>query len=138
MGRKGKAGRLYSRLIMEQPPPVEEDTIFGKIARKEIPSNVVYEDDQVLAFRDIAPQAPIHIVLIPKVKDGLTQLSRVEERHKALLGHLVYVAAEIARKEGLAEDGWRLVINDGRNAGQTVFHLHLHILGGREMAWPPG
>jgi len=138
VGRKGKAGRLYSRLIMEQPPPVEEDTIFGKIARKEIPSNVVYEDDQVLAFRDIAPQAPIHIVLIPKVKDGLTQLSRVEERHKALLGHLVYVAAEIARKEGLAEDGWRLVINDGRNAGQTVFHLHLHILGGREMAWPPG
>lgn len=116
---------------------MEEDTIFGKIARKEIPSNVVYEDDLVLAFRDIAPQAPIHIVLIPKAKDGLTQLSRAEERHKALLGHLVYVAAEIARKEGL-DDGWRLVINDGRNAGQTVFHLHLHILGGREMAWPPG
>ena len=138
MGKRERAGHLYSRLIMEQPPPVEEDTVFGKIARKEIPSNVVYEDDLVLAFRDISPQAPTHIVLIPKAKDGLTQLSRAEERHKALLGHLVYVAAEIARREGLAEDGWRLVINDGRNAGQTVFHLHVHILGGRELAWPPG
>lgn len=138
MGKTGRADRLYSRLIMEQPPPVEEDTIFGKIARKEIPSNVVYEDELVLAFRDIAPQAPTHIVLIPKAKDGLTQLSRAEERHKALLGHLMYVAAEIARKEGLTEDGWRLVVNDGRSAGQTVFHLHLHILGGRELGWPPG
>ena len=123
---------------MEQPPPVEEDTIFGKIARKEIPANVVYEDEQCLAFRDIAPQAPIHIVLIPKNKDGLTQLSRADERHKAILGHLMWVAAEVARREGLGESGWRLVVNDGRSANQTVFHLHLHIMGGRDFAWPPG
>lgn len=123
---------------MEQPPPQEEDTVFGKIARKEIPANIVYEDEQCLAFRDISPQAPIHIVLVPKNKDGLSQLSRAEERHKAILGHLMWVASEIARREGLGESGWRLVVNDGRSANQTVFHLHLHIMGGRDFAWPPG
>lgn len=112
------------------------DTIFAKIIRKEIPADVVYEDDQVLAFRDINPQAPVHILVIPK--EEIATVNDVEERHEELIGRLVTTAATIARKEGLADDGYRLVLNCNRDGGQEVYHLHLHLLGGRKMQWPPG
>ncbi|EFJ36715.1 hypothetical protein SELMODRAFT_76264, partial [Selaginella moellendorffii] len=110
---------------------------FDKILSKEIPSTIVYEDEKALAFRDINPQAPVHVVLIPKIRDGLTQLSKAEEKHKDVLGHLLYVAKLIGEKEGLG-DGYRVVINDGPLGCQSVYHLHLHILGGRQLKWPPG
>ncbi|KAJ7524780.1 hypothetical protein O6H91_17G021300 [Diphasiastrum complanatum] len=115
----------------------EAPTIFDKILSKQIPSTVVYEDEKVLAFRDISPQAPTHIILIPKERDGLTQLSKAEERHEEILGHLLYVAKVVAQQEGL-DDGFRIVINDGPNGCQSVYHLHLHLLGGRKLGWPPG
>ncbi|XP_057491798.1 14 kDa zinc-binding protein-like [Actinidia eriantha] len=117
--------------------PSHSLTIFDKIINKEIPSNVVYEDDEVLAFRDIAPQAPTHILIIPKVKDGLTGLSKAEERHCEILGRLLYTAKLVSKQEGL-EQGFRIVINDGPNGCQSVYHLHIHLLGGRQMNWPPG
>ncbi|XP_076904851.1 14 kDa zinc-binding protein [Bidens hawaiensis] len=117
--------------------PSDSPTIFDKIINKEIPANVVYEDDKVLAFRDISPQAPTHILLIPKVKDGLTGLSKAEERHTEILGHLLYTAKVVAKQEGL-EEGYRVVINDGPNGCQSVYHIHVHLLGGRQMNWPPG
>ncbi|GJP51002.1 hypothetical protein CLOM_g10153 [Closterium sp. NIES-68] len=113
-------------------------TIFDKIVRKEIPANIVYEDDEVLAFRDISPQAPVHIILIPKNRDGLTQLCKAEERHAAILGRLLLAARQVAISEGLVPNGYRLVINDGPDGCQSVYHLHIHILGGRQMKWPPG
>ncbi|CAK7340338.1 unnamed protein product [Dovyalis caffra] len=119
------------------PPSADSPTIFDKIINKEIPAKVVYEDDKVLAFRDIAPQAPTHILLIPKVKDGLTGLSKAEERHCEILGQLLYTAKLVAKLEGL-EDGFRVVINEGPNGCQSVYHLHVHLLGGRQMNWPPG
>ncbi|XP_076959968.1 14 kDa zinc-binding protein-like [Bidens hawaiensis] len=115
----------------------DSPTIFDKIINKEIPANVVYEDGKVLAFRDISPQAPTHILLIPKVKDGLTGLSKAEERHTEILGHLLYTAKVVAKQEGL-EEGFRVVINDGPNGCQSVYHIHVHLLGGRQMNWPPG
>nr|GMD46493.1 14 kDa zinc-binding protein [Ipomoea batatas] len=123
---------------MASAVPSDSPTIFDKIINKEIPANIVYEDDKVLAFRDISPQAPTHILLIPKVKDGLTGLSKAEERHCEILGRLLYTAKLVAKQEGLDENGFRLVINDGKDGGQTVFHIHLHLLGGRELNWPPG
>ncbi|KAJ4905082.1 HIS triad family protein 3 [Raphanus sativus] len=112
-------------------------TIFDKIISKEIPSTVVYEDDKVLAFRDITPQGPVHILLIPKVRDGLTGLSKAEERHIDILGRLLYTAKLVAKQEGLAE-GFRIVINDGPQGCQSVYHIHVHLIGGRQMNWPPG
>ncbi|CAK9322837.1 unnamed protein product [Citrullus colocynthis] len=117
--------------------PSDSPTIFDKIINKEIPSTVVFEDDKVLAFRDIAPQAPTHILIIPKVKDVLSGLSKAEERHTEILGHLLYTAKLIAKQEGL-DDGFRVVINDGPSGCQSVYHLHVHLLGGRQMNWPPG
>ncbi|GAB4851832.1 Histidine triad nucleotide-binding protein 1 [Ancistrocladus abbreviatus] len=117
--------------------PSDSPTIFDKIINKEIPANVVYEDDKVLAFRDISPQAPTHILIIPKVKDGLSGLSKAEERHVEILGRLLYTAKLVAKQEGL-EDGFRTVINDGPNGCQSVYHIHMHLLGGRQMNWPPG
>ncbi|KAL9270901.1 Adenylylsulfatase HINT1-like protein [Drosera capensis] len=117
--------------------PSDSPTIFDKIINKEIPSKIVYEDEQVLAFRDISPQAPTHILIIPKVKDGLTGLSKAEEGHCEILGHLLYTAKLVAKQEGL-EDGFRVVINDGPLGCQSVYHIHLHLLGGRQMNWPPG
>jgi diadenosine tetraphosphate (Ap4A) HIT family hydrolase len=125
------------KALHAQPPPDEEETLFDKIAKKQIPANIVYEDETAIAFRDISPQAPTHIVIIPKSRDGLSMLSRADTRHEPLLGHLMWVAAEVARRENL-EEGWRLVVNNGRNACQSVFHLHLHLLGGRMFNWPPG
>jgi histidine triad (HIT) family protein len=112
-------------------------TIFDKIIAKEIPADIVHEDDQCLAFRDVNPQAPIHILVIPKHRDGLTQLQHAREDQKGILGHLLYTASDIAKKEGL-EEGYRIVINDGKDGCQSVYHLHIHILGGRQMNWPPG
>ncbi|CAM6079938.1 unnamed protein product [Sphagnum tenellum] len=112
-------------------------TLFDKIVSRQIPSTVVYEDDKVLAFRDISPQAPVHIIIIPKDRDGLTQLSKAEERHTEILGHLMVTAAVVAKQEGLV-DGFRVVVNDGVQGCQSVYHLHLHLLGGRQMNWPPG
>ena len=112
------------------------DNIFAKIIRKEIPAKIVYEDERVLAFRDIEPKAPIHIVIVPK-KD-IARVSEAQAGDEALLGHLLTVAAEIARKEGIDSTGYRVVINKGAHAGETVPHLHLHLLGGRPMNWPPG
>ncbi|KAJ4821992.1 14 kDa zinc-binding protein [Turnera subulata] len=112
-------------------------TIFDKIISKEIPSSIVYEDEKVLAFRDINPQAPVHILVIPKLRDGLTTLGKAEARHAEVLGQLLYAAKIVAEKEGIG-DGFRVVINNGPGACQSVYHLHLHVLGGRQMKWPPG
>ena len=112
-------------------------TIFDKIVSKEIPATIVYEDEKVLAFRDINPQAPVHVVLIPKKRDGLTQLSKASERNKDVLGELLYAAKLVAEQEGLQE-GFRVVINDGPQGCQSVYHLHLHLIGGRQLKWPPG
>jgi histidine triad (HIT) family protein len=114
----------------------DSDTIFSKIIRKEIPADIVYEDQDVLAFRDIAPVAPVHILVIPK--KPLRSISDATSEDATLLGRLMLVAAEIARREGLAESGYRIVTNIGSDGGQTVFHLHFHILGGRKLLWPPG
>lgn len=112
-------------------------TIFDKIVSREIPATVVYENEKVLAFRDINPQAPVHVVLIPKQRDGLTQLSKATEGNKDVLGELLFAAKVVAEQEGL-EEGFRVVINDGPNGCQSVYHLHLHLLGGRQLKWPPG
>jgi histidine triad (HIT) family protein len=111
-------------------------TIFKQIIDKKIPAKIVHEDDLCLAFRDISPQAPTHILVIPKKE--IRSLSEVTEADTALMGHLLMKCREIAVKEGLAEKGYRVVTNVGGDGGQTVFHLHLHILGGRPMKWPPG
>jgi histidine triad (HIT) family protein len=112
------------------------DNIFAKIIRKEIPAKIVFEDERVLAFRDIDAKAPVHILIVPK-KD-IARVSEAQAGDEALLGHLLTVAAEIARKEGIDSTGYRLVINKGTHAGESVPHLHLHLLGGRPMSWPPG
>ena len=111
------------------------ETIFSKIIRKEVPADIVYEDDLTLAFRDIAPQAPVHILVIPK--KPIPQLDDAESEDHALMGHLLLTAKRVAQQVGL-ENGYRIVINNGSDGGQTVHHLHLHILGGRQMRWPPG
>lgn len=110
------------------------ETIFSKIINQEIPCEKVYEDSLCLAFRDIQPQAPIHILVIPK--KPIPSLREAKEDDSALLGHLLLMSAQIAKKQGL--ENWRTVINTGQDAGQTVFHLHIHILGGRDLSWPPG
>jgi histidine triad (HIT) family protein len=111
------------------------DTIFGKIIRREIPADIVYEDDLVLAFKDVQPQAPVHILVIPK--KPIVKLSDAEESDRDLLGHLLLTAKRVAEEAGLT-NGYRVVINTDSDGGQSVYHLHLHILGGRQMAWPPG
>ena len=110
------------------------DSIFGRIARGELKADVVYEDDRALAFRDVNPQAPTHILVIPR--KPIERLSAAESSDAPLLGHLLDVARKVASQEGLRD--FRLVVNDGAGAGQTVFHLHVHVLGGRPFSWPPG
>lgn len=110
------------------------DTIFGRIARGEVQADRIYEDDQAVAFRDTNPQAPTHVLVIPR--KPIPRLSQSGDEDEALLGHLLGVARRVARQEGLED--FRLVVNDGSAAGQTVFHLHVHILGGRAFGWPPG
>ena len=111
------------------------NTLFSKIIDREIPADIVYEDDLCLAFRDINPQAPVHILVIPK--KPFARIADVTEEDQVLLGHLLLSANHIAREQGIG-DAFRLVVNSGAGAGQTVFHLHIHILGGRPMHWPPG
>ena len=114
---------------------MSDDTIFAKIIRREIPADIVYEDELCLAFRDVAPQAPMHILLIPK--EPIAQLNLAQSEHQQLLGHLLLTAPKIAAQEG-HEDAFRLVNNCGEKAGHSVFHLHFHIIGGRALNWPPG
>lgn len=111
------------------------ETIFTKIINREIPATIVYEDDLAIAFKDINPQAPTHILVIPK--KIIPKLDDATSTDQALLGHLLLCIAKIAQEQGLT-DGYRVVINNGDLGGQTVDHLHLHILGGRQMTWPPG
>ncbi|AFZ45106.1 histidine triad (HIT) protein [Halothece sp. PCC 7418] len=111
------------------------DTIFSKIINREIPADIVYEDDRALAFNDINPQAPTHILVIPK--KPIPQLASAEASDQDLLGHLLLIVKQVAADAGL-QNGYRVVLNNGSDGGQTVDHLHLHILGGRSMQWPPG
>ncbi|NXA32432.1 HINT2 protein, partial [Eudromia elegans] len=115
----------------EQPQP----TIFSKILARTVPATILYEDDKCLVFRDVAPQAPVHFLVIPK--RPIPRVSRVGAEDTELLGHLLVVASRTARAEGL-HDGYRVVINDGKHGAQSVYHLHLHVLGGRQLRWPPG
>ena len=110
-------------------------TIFQRIIDREIPANIVYEDDRCLAFRDVNPQAPTHILIIPR--KAIASVAEVTEADEAILGHLFVVGRKLAEQEGLSK-GYRLVINCGSEAGQTVYHLHMHLIGGRPMNWPPG
>ncbi len=112
------------------------ETVFGKILSGELPADIVYEDEHCLAFRDIHPQAPVHVLVIPR--KPLRSLDDAGNADRDLLGHLLLAAARIARQEGIDADGYRVVTNIGPEGGQTVDHLHLHILGGRPMGWPPG
>ena len=114
----------------------DDNNIFAKILRKEIPADVVHEDEHCLAFRDIQPQAPTHVLVIPK--QPIAKLADATPEDRQVLGHLMWAAGEIARKEGIAEDGFRIAINNGGRANQTVFHLHVHVMGGRDFTWPPG
>jgi histidine triad (HIT) family protein len=111
-------------------------TIFQKIIKKEIPAKIVHEDEHCIAFRDVNPQAPTHILIIPKKE--IPTMNDVKPEDQMVLGHLLLTAPKIAKAEGLAEKGYRLVINTNADAGQTVFHIHMHIIGGRLMGWPPG
>jgi histidine triad (HIT) family protein len=110
------------------------DTIFARILKGEIPCQEVYGDEQCLAFRDVNPQAPVHVLVIPR--KPIATLAEAGPEDQELLGHLLLVAGQVARQQGL--ESWRTVINSGAEAGQTVFHLHVHVIGGRPMAWPPG
>lgn len=115
---------------------MQEDTIFSKIINKEIPAEIVYEDDEVLAFKDIQPVAPVHILIIPKQR--IKSLASMEEADCLLMGKCLLVAKKIADDLNLNEDGYRVVTNIGEQGGQTVFHIHFHLIGGRNFSWPPG
>jgi len=112
------------------------DCLFCRIAKREIPADIVFENERVLAFRDIQPQAPVHLLIIPKRHiAGLNDITKADDQ---LLGEMLNVARELAKKEGVSTDGYRVAINCGANAGQAVAHLHYHVLGGRKFTWPPG
>ncbi|WP_163832408.1 histidine triad nucleotide-binding protein [Spartinivicinus ruber] len=112
------------------------DCLFCKIAAGEIPSNKVYEDEQIYAFHDINPGAPTHFLIIPK--QHIATLNEASTEHQTLLGHMQLMASKLCKEMGLAEEGYRTVINCNKQAGQTIFHIHLHVLGGRALRWPPG
>ena len=112
------------------------DCLFCRIIAGEVPADTVYTDDRCLAFRDINPQAPVHVLVIPR--DHMESLDDAAQKDEATLGHLLRVAARVANEQGLSESGYRTIINTGAGAGQSVFHLHLHVLGGRSLNWPPG
>jgi histidine triad (HIT) family protein len=116
---------------------INMSTIFTKIINKEIPADIVYETEDILAFKDIDPKAPVHVLIIPKKE--IARITDIEGKTQAaLLGEMFDAANKIAKDTGIAEDGFRIVINCGRNGGQAVYHLHMHLLGGRQMQWPPG
>ncbi|XP_001356002.3 histidine triad nucleotide-binding protein 1 [Drosophila pseudoobscura] len=127
--------RMASEVDKAQTAAPSEDTIFGKILRKEIPCNFIHEDDKCVAFHDVAPQAPTHFLVIPR--KPIAQLSLAEDGDGELLGHLMLVGRKVAKELGL-EKGYRVVINNGQHGAQSVYHLHLHFLGGRQLQWPPG
>ncbi|MGA0844982.1 MAG: histidine triad nucleotide-binding protein [Luteolibacter sp.] len=113
-----------------------EKTLFEKIRDREIPADIVHQDEHCTAFRDISPQAPVHILIVPK--RVIPRIGQAQAEDQSLLGHLLLVVAELARKLGISESGYRVVINHGPDGGETVPHLHLHLLGGRPLEWPPG
>ncbi|UCE39940.1 MAG: histidine triad nucleotide-binding protein [Candidatus Aminicenantes bacterium] len=113
-----------------------EDCLFCKIVSKKIPAELIFEDDRIVAFNDINPQAPIHILIIPK--EHFASLNDVPEEQKDLLGHILIRGRQIAQNMGIHENGYRIVLNTARDSGQVVFHIHFHLLGGRHMTWPPG
>ncbi len=115
---------------------MSEKTLFEKICRQEIPVTLVHEDSHCVAFHDIAPQAPVHILIIPR--RAIPRVGLATAADEVLLGHLLITAAKIARSEGIAESGYRLIINHGPDGGETIPHLHVHLLGGRQLGWPPG
>jgi histidine triad (HIT) family protein len=114
----------------------EQDCIFCQVVAGEVPADIIYGDDRAVAFRDINPQAPVHVLVIPR--EHVDSLDDASARDETTLGHLLRVAARVANEQGLSESGYRTVINTGAGAGQTVFHLHLHVIGGRPLRWPPG
>ncbi|XP_056464715.1 histidine triad nucleotide-binding protein 1 [Gadus chalcogrammus] len=126
---------MADEIVKSQAALPGGDTIFGKIIRKEIPATLIYEDEQCIAFPDIAAQAPTHFLVVPK--KPITQLSQAADGDAALLGHLMLVAKKCAAQLGLAK-GFRVVLNDGPDGAQSVYHIHLHVMGGRQMSWPPG
>ncbi|EDQ91314.1 uncharacterized protein MONBRDRAFT_23586 [Monosiga brevicollis MX1] len=111
------------------------DTIFGKIIRREIPADIIYEDERCLAFNDVSPQAPTHFLVIPKTP--IEMLSKAQPEQAELLGHLMLTAAKVAEEQKL-DAGYRVVVNNGANGCQSVYHLHLHVMGGKQLSWPPG
>ncbi|HLQ37217.1 MAG TPA: histidine triad nucleotide-binding protein [Planctomycetota bacterium] len=114
----------------------DDQNVFARILRRELPAQILHEDDLCLACRDVAPQAPTHFLVLPKRRLGT--LADAGPDDKAMLGHLLWTAAEVAQQLGVADDGFRVVINNGARAGQSVFHLHVHVLAGRDLKWPPG
>lgn len=110
-------------------------TIFDKIINKEIPADIIYEDDKALAFNDINPQAPVHFLVIPKT--AIATINDINEDNAALVGHLYTVAAKLAQDMGFAQDGYRAVMNCNEHGGQTVYHIHLHVIAGKPLGWPP-
>ncbi|XP_011310653.1 histidine triad nucleotide-binding protein 1 [Fopius arisanus] len=127
--------KMASEVEKAQSATAGGDTIFGKILRKEIPCNFIYEDNQCVAFNDVNPQSPVHFLVIPR--KPIPQLSKAEDGDELILGHLMNVARKVAKEQGL-DKGFRVVINDGADGAQSVYHLHIHVLGGRQMKWPPG
>lgn len=115
---------------------MSDDTIFDRILRGDIPADFIYEDDHCVAFRDIQPQAPVHVLIIPRKR--LTSLQQADEDHTESLGHLLVAARKVAALEGIEQSGFRCVINAGNDGGQEVGYLHVHVLGGRALSWPPG
>lgn len=113
-----------------------EETIFSEIIAKKKPAEIIYEDDEVVAFKDINPQAPVHVLIVPR--KPIPKLTAADETDEKVLGKMVIVAKKIATDFGLDNDGFRLLLNEGKNGGQTIYHLHFHLLGGRRLMWPPG
>ncbi|CAH8645057.1 unnamed protein product [Schistosoma rodhaini] len=143
-GQANSLSTVFSNISRKMSSEVEKartsvhthgPTIFSKIINKEIPADIIYEDDDCLAFRDISPQAPTHFLVIPKKQ--IPTLDSASSEHEKLLGHLMLVCSQVAQKEGLSS-GYRVVVNNGPDGAQSVYHLHLHVLGGRQMKWPPG
>ncbi|XP_018333261.1 histidine triad nucleotide-binding protein 1 [Agrilus planipennis] len=134
-GNCNDRSKMATEVELAQSAKAGGDTIFGKILRKEIPCNFIYEDDLCVAFDDVNPQAPIHFLVIPR--KPISQLSKAEDADETLLGHLLIVAKKVAQKRNL-KNGFRIVINDGPIGAQSVYHLHIHVMSGRQMHWPPG
>jgi len=126
---------LFYSIYIQGDKEMSED-LFLKIISREIPADIVYENDDVLAFRDVNPQAPLHVLIIPKTR--IRTINDMQPKDSELFGKLFLAAQKIAADEGVAEDGYRVVMNCNAGAGQTVFHVHLHLLGGRQFGWPPG